>query len=112
MPTLGGIIFVGICVVFNLFTIYFLIEGLGLKTVSFKKEYKYPFALILVVVLLMYYLFDSRYKKINEKYEKKERKAGRSIHPIFVIVAYFAVSFGLMLLTALFKNGDWIFRTS
>lgn len=111
-PVLGGIIFVAICVVFNIYTIYFVLQVLGIGTVSFNMKYKYPFGLVLVIVTLMYYLFDSRYKKIIEKFEQKERAIGKSIHPIFVIIAYCGVSVGLMFLAALFKNGDWVFRTS
>ncbi|MFN3998062.1 hypothetical protein [Algoriphagus sp.] len=109
MPALGGIIFVVACVMFNIFTISLLLEGFGIIDISFKKEYKYPFALVLVLVILLYYLLNCRYKSIVQKYEGKERESGKGIHPVFVIVIYYGISFGLMLLAGLFKNKDWIF---
>jgi hypothetical protein len=111
MPALGGIIFVVACIMFNIFTISLALEGFGFSHISFKKEYKYPFALMLVLVILMYYLLNGRYKKIIKKYEDRERELGIGIHPIFVIFAYYGISFGLMLLAGLFKNGDWIFTS-
>ncbi len=109
MPVLGGVIFVVACVMFNIFTISLLLEGFGIIHVSFQKEYKYLFALVLVLVILMYYLLNDRYKSIIQKYEGEERELGKGIHPVFVIVIYYGISFSLMLLAGLFKNKDWIF---
>lgn len=109
MPALGGIIFVVVCIMFNIFTISFVLEGFGVIYISFKKEYKYPFALVLVLLVLMYYFLNGRYKNIVKEYENRERELGKGIHPIFVIIVYYIISFGLMLLAGLFKNGDWIF---
>jgi hypothetical protein len=109
MPVLGGIIFVVACIMFNIFTVVLVLEGLGVSDISFKKEYKYPFALVMVLVVLMYYLLNGRYKNIIKKYEDRERELGKGIHPIFVIIVYYVVSFGLGMLAAMFKNGDWIF---
>ncbi|GMQ30626.1 hypothetical protein [Algoriphagus confluentis] len=109
LPVLGGIIFVVACVMFNVFTISFLLEGFGIISISFKKEYKYPFVLILIIVLLLYYLLNFRYKAIVQKYEERERDSSKGIHPVFVIVIYYGISFGLLLLSGLFKNKDWIF---
>jgi hypothetical protein len=41
MPTLGGIIFVVACIMFNIFTVSLALEGFGISNISFKKEYKY-----------------------------------------------------------------------
>jgi hypothetical protein len=75
--------------------------------VEFKKEYKYIFTFSLLGFLLLYYLYNGRYKRIIEKFE--QRKKGKSIHPIIVIIIYFGISFGLLLLAGLYKNHDWIF---
>jgi|SRR5690606_36979428 len=109
MPALGGIIFVVACIMFNIFTISLVLEGFGVIDISFNKKYQYPFTLVLVLLILMYYLRNRRYKNIVKEYEDRERELGKGIHPIFVIIAYYVISFGLMLLAGLFKNGDWIF---
>lgn len=108
MPVLGGIIFVVACVMFNIFTIAQVLEGLGVMDVEFKERYKFPFALILVGIMLGYYLFKGRYKIIIEKYEQSKRGKPQ-LHPIFVIIIYYGISFGLLLLAGLYKNQDWIF---
>jgi hypothetical protein len=112
MPVLGGIIFVVACLMFNIFTISLVLESFGLIDISFNKEYKYPFALILVLVVLMYYLLNGRYRNVIKKYEERERELGKGIHPVFVIILYYGISFGLGIIAALFKNGDWIFRSN
>jgi hypothetical protein len=109
MPALGGTVFVVLCVMFNVFAVSLVLEGFGFSYISFEKEYKYPFALVSVVVILMYYLFNARYKNIIKKYDDRERESGKSVHPIFVITLYYSISFGLALLAGMFKNGDWIF---
>ncbi|WP_156305475.1 hypothetical protein [Sphingobacterium endophyticum] len=109
MPVLGAIIFVVACVMFNIFTISLVLEGLGVIDISFKKEYKFPFSIVLVLIILMYYRHKDRYKNIIKKYENRERELGQGIHPVIVIIFYFIISFAVMLLAGLFNNGDWIF---
>jgi hypothetical protein len=109
IPVLGGIIYVVPCIMFNIFTVSLVLEGFGLSYINFKKEYKYPFTLVLVLVIFMYYHFNGRYKNILKEYEDREKVLGKGIHPIFVIIAYYGISFGLLLIAGLFKNGDWIF---
>jgi len=109
MPAVGGILFVVACVMFNIFTVLLVLEGFGFSDISLEKEYKYPFALVLVVVILMYYLFNARYKNIIKKYDDQERESGKSVRPIFVIILYYGISFGLVAIAGMFKNGDWIF---
>jgi len=108
-PVLGGIMYVMFCVMLNIFTIFGFIEGLGIKTgVTFSKEYKFPLCISLVVLLLFYYLYKGRYKKIVEYYEQKDGLI-KQLHPVVVIIVYLVLSFFLMLLAATFKNHDWIF---
>lgn len=107
-PVLGGIIFVVACMMFNTFTVAQVLEGVGVMDVEFKDKYKFPFAFALVGLFLGYYLFKGRYKKIIEKYNSN--KSGKfQLHPIFVIIIYYGVSFCLLLLAGLYKNQDWIF---
>lgn len=109
MPVLGAIIFVVACVMFNIFSISLVLEGLGVIDISFKKEYKFPFSIVLVLIILMYYRHKDRYKNIIKKYENREREMGQGTHPVIVIIFYSIISFAVMLLAGLFKNGDWIF---
>lgn len=109
IPALGGLIFVVLCVMFNIFTLAFLFEGLGIiDDISFKKEYKYVFSLALVLLLLCYYMYKGRYKKIVSYYEQKN-KGESQLHPIIVIIIYYGISFCLGMLAAMYKNHDWIF---
>ncbi len=109
IPVLGGLMFIVLCVMLNIFTIFGFIEGLGIEMgITFSEEYKFPFCLLLVGFLLFYYLYKGRYKKIVEYYEQKEGLIKR-LHPVVVIIVYLVLSFFLMLLAATFKNHDWIF---
>jgi hypothetical protein len=105
---LGAIVFVVLCVIFNIFTVFLLLEGLGLEDVSFNKEYKLPFAIGIVLVILFYYLYKGRYKRVLAKHGQLERVRGIGLYPVLVFIMYYVVSFGLMLLAGLYKNGDWI----
>lgn len=85
MPALGGIIFVVVCLMFNIFAIAIFLEGTGIIEVyPFKKEYKYFFSFALVVMVLLYYLYKGRYKRIVDDYEQKIDGYSQ-LHPIFVI---------------------------
>jgi hypothetical protein len=113
VPVLGGITFVVACLMFNIFTFFMLLDGLGIgNSVTFNKKYKYVFSLLLVVSLFGYYLYNNRYKKILERLEKKESDFIKGLHPIIVIAVYYILSFGLLLLAGLYKNHDWIFKNN
>jgi hypothetical protein len=109
VPVLGGMIWTALCFIFNLMSIFFLIEGFGINTgIGSVLEHKYIMGLATLGLLLFYYSYKGRYKKIVKCYEEKE-KHSVSIHPIIVIIFYYVGSFGLLLLAGLFKNKDWIF---
>jgi high-affinity Fe2+/Pb2+ permease len=111
MPVLAGVIWVSFCAMLNLFTLYFLLEGLlGVNQNLFKREYKYIFALIWVLLLIFYYSYKERYKRIIAHYQDKERSKGKSLHPIIVIFLYYGLSFVLGTLAAMYRNGDGIFK--
>jgi uncharacterized membrane protein YidH (DUF202 family) len=109
MLVLSAISFVSFRVMLNIFALSFLLDGLDLVYISFEKGYKFIFSIGLVLILLAYYLYKERYKTILRKYEQREQRQKRGLHPILVIILYYSVSFGLLLLAALFRNGDWIF---
>lgn len=109
MPVLGGVIFVVACIMFNIFTVFIIFEGVGfIESYPFVEKYKYPFSFTLLLLVLFYYLYNGRYKRIIEKYENQIRRK-QKIHPILVIIFYYLTSFGLLLLAGLYRNHDWIF---
>lgn len=109
-PVLGGIVFVVVCLMFNLFGLSCVLQGLGLlEKYPFTREYKYPFVILLVILVLLYYLYKGRYKRIINLYQERERKSGGGLPPILVIIIYYITSFALLLMAGLLKNGDWIF---
>ncbi len=114
-PVLGGMLIVILCVIFNIFTILGFLDGIGfLKSIGLKtsitisKPYQFPFALALIVLLLFYYQYKGRYKKIIEHYEGKTGFIMR-LYPLIVILIYVVSSFLLLLIVAAFKNHDWFF---
>jgi len=107
-PILGGILFVIPCVMFNIFTIMFLIEANEIKVFYFSTLNRVIFGIVLVATILAYYYYNGRYKKIIEKFET-QKKGKFQLHPIIVIIIYYALSFCLLLLSGLYKNHDWIF---
>ena len=110
IPVLAGVMWVCGCFMFNLFTIAFLLEGLGITgNLIFDREYKFVVSLSLVLILIFYYSYKGRYKKIVEKYEDKERNSGKGWHPLIIVVIYFVVSFALMMIAGMYKNNDGIF---
>ena len=110
IPVLAGVIWVGMCFTFNIFAFTFLLEGLGyINSVAFESKYKFIFSISLILLLIFYYMYKGRYKKIIEKYEEKERAKGKCPHPIIVIALYYVISFVLGTMAAMYKNGDGIF---
>ena len=114
-PVLGGILFIILCVMLNIFTIIEFLDGIGflksigLKTgITFTKPYRFLFAIALVGSLLFYYQYKGRYKKIIEHYEGKTGFIMR-LHPLIVILIYLVSNFLLLLIVAAFKNHDWFF---
>jgi hypothetical protein len=108
-PAFGGVMYVAMCMMFNIFAVFMLLDGLGWFNVSFEKEYKFPFTFGLILIILFYYLYKKRYKKIIAKYEQQERSRDIRLHPLVVFFIYYGISFGILLLAGLYKNGDWIF---
>jgi len=86
-----------------------ILDSIGVIEESlFRKEYKFIFSILLVVIVLFYYLYNGKYKKIIEYYKKKNVEKVQ-LHPAVVIFIYYSISFGLLLLAGMYKNHDWIF---
>jgi hypothetical protein len=110
IPALAGVMWVALCFLLNLFTLEMILMSFGgPELLAFDKKYNFLISLILVVLLLVYYGYKGRYKKIVEKYEERERVKGKGLHPLIVIALYVIISFTLGTLTAMYKNHDGIF---
>lgn len=111
IPVLGGVIFVSSNIVLNLMTIMlFLDRFVNMHLVYLFSQPRYTpwkvISAILVVVLpLIYYSRGGRYKKIVEKYDKRKFVLPNWL----IIVLSMVVSSGLLLLSGMFRNRDWIF---
>ncbi len=110
-PVLGTLLFIAPCVMFNIFTLIFLLQGLGwLDNWNLADKYGYIFSLFLVILLLAYYLYKGQYKRIIKSYENSESISINKIHPFIVFIFYYLVSFGLLLIAGMYKNNNWIFH--
>jgi hypothetical protein len=109
IPQLGGILYVIPCLLFNLSTLSFILEGFGVLKFIFDPKYKYLFCFILIIILLFYFSYKKRYLKIIQKYENQNKNKKLS-YSIIVVIFYLVVNFGFLIISGLFKNKDWIFK--
>jgi len=107
-PVLGGVIFVGLCLVFNIYTIYFILRGFDIiNAYSSKGVYTFgniSFGVSILVFSILYYKRNNRYKKILSKYENK-----KLINSWLIIAIYYISVFAILHISALFMKKAWIF---
>lgn len=104
-----GIMIVGSCFVFNIATILLFIDGIGFAKYSgFDNDYKYIIGTFMTLGVGFYFFYKKRYKEILKKYERKA-KDKRSVHPIVPVLIFCITSIMLLILSAMYKNGDGIF---
>lgn len=107
-PVLGGVIFIGLCLVFNVYTIYFILRGFDIITAySSKGVYTFgniSFGVSILVFSILYYKRNNRYKKILSKYENK-----KLINSWLIIIIYYTVTVAIALIAGLFMKKAWIF---
>lgn len=114
-PMLFAIGIIGWCIILNLGTLLFLIEGLNKGNlefggvISFLNHFRYIFGVVVVLLIWLYYSYKGRWKRIIVKFEAKEEGRKNNIHPVIIIVAAYIVSFLLGMFAAMYKNGDGIF---
>jgi hypothetical protein len=110
IPALGGVIFVSSNILLNIGAIALFLERLlKISIWNFSNE-RYSLGrvilgILIVILPMIYYSWGGRYKKIVEEYDKKNLL----IPSWLIIVLSMVVSFGLLLLSAMFRNRDWIF---
>ena len=107
-PVVGGVIFIGLCLVFNVYTIYFILRGFDIITAySSKGVYTFgniSFGVSILVFSILYYKRNNRYKKILSKYENK-----KLINSWLIIIIYYTVTVAIALIAGLFMKKAWIF---
>lgn len=117
IPVLGGIIYPLGCLLMNIGALFFLIEGIGERIgldidfdvlVYFQMRYKWVISFGSVLLMMFYYLYKGKYKRIIKYYEDRKNKLIQI--PAFIVISIYVVSsFGIILLAALFRNRHWIF---
>lgn len=107
-PVLGGIQYVIVFFILNIATISFVLDGFGLLEFILQPASKYIFSGILIIMLLFYYSYKSRYLQIINEYENKNNKNSLT-YSVCILILYLVFSFALLLIAGLFKNKDWIF---
>ena len=104
-----GIMIVGSCLIFNIATIILFIDGIGfIKYSGFDNKYRYIIGVLMTLGVGLYYFHKKRYKKILKQYEAKER-GKRSIHPLVPVLVFCMTSIILLVLSAMYRNGDGVF---
>jgi len=111
-PLFFAIPIVTICFMFHTFSIFLLLEGMGIigEINIFSKENKLIGSLFFVSIVALYYLFNKRYKKIYSLYNSRKNQTAKTSTAILIVVSYYVISFGILLVSALYKNKDWIFK--
>jgi hypothetical protein len=111
MPMFITVTVITLCFIFNIGSFLFLLQGLGLikEANYFPKETRFLGALIFAGIVSGYYLINGRYKTIYSRLKIKYVEPPKTWHSITVVLLYYLLSFGLLLLTGLYKNHDWIF---
>lgn len=109
IPVLGGIIFILPCVMFIIFGFFSLIDSWTTNyEFFFSEEYKYIVSFSILLLLLKYYLYNGRYKRIIENFEVKYKHDLK--YAIFVVLAYYLICFLFLLFAGMYKNGDCFFQ--
>lgn len=104
---------ISLCFIFNVGAIIFFLQGSGIlgdrETNYFSKETQLIGALISVGVVSAYYLIGKRHQAIYQRLKEKYIEPPKTWYSILVVVIHYILSFGLLLIMALYKNQDWIF---
>ncbi len=111
VETLGGILWVIPAAIFHLSTISFLFEGFKFSPIiDFNdKSYRYFLALPILVILIFRFFYQRKgieiYEKLVDKYKKKN-----ILYSWLYVISYNIISLLLVMVAAMFKNHDWIFK--
>ena len=109
IPALAGVIVVVPFFIYNLFSLLFVIEGLKIKVFEYDRSYSFYIAFSLLILFLLYYSLNKRDIKIVDSFDKKNIPNSTKFQ-FFVLFSYHLIGFVILLISALFKNKDWIFK--
>jgi hypothetical protein len=111
MPMYVVIPVIALCFMFNVGSIVFVLQGLHAlpDTNFFPRSGSLFGALFFLGLICLYYLYGDRYKKIYNAYQERHKEPIKTWKAIAVVLSFYVASFLILLVTALFKNGDWIF---
>lgn len=112
MPMFIVVPVISLCIMFNIFTLYFLFEGLGiLNSIPYNKEYRFLGTSVLLILVTIYYLPKRRYKTIYDNFVRNRKSPPKLVYSILVVIVYYVLSFTLLLIAGMYKNQAWIFAT-
>lgn len=107
---------ISLCFIFNVGAIILFLQGSGLlgdrDTNYFPKETRFVGALIFLGIVSAYYLIGKRHQTIYQRLKEKYIEPPKTWYSILVVIIYYALSFGLLLIAGLYKNQDWIFAAN
>lgn len=112
MPMLITIPIITLCFIFNVGAVIFILQGAQIiaATNFFPNSGKIVGGLLFIGWIAGYYLYKNRYKTIYETYKMKYDRPFSAWRSALIVIAYYLVSFGIILLAAFYKNHDWIFK--
>jgi uncharacterized membrane protein YfcA len=105
MPIFWPLMVVMACFIFNIYTLFFLLDGLQVMTTPDTEGLEWFLVLLILGLLALYFLWNKKYKKIatSRPFPKRWQSA-------LFIAAFFIISFLLALLAGMYKNHDGVFR--
>ncbi len=111
MPMYVVIPVITMCFTFNIASIVFILQCLQiLPDINFfPRSGRVIGGLFFLGVICLYYLYGGRYKKIYNAYRETHEEPIKTAKAIIVVLSFYVLSFLILLVTALFKNKDWIF---
>ncbi|SEL95081.1 hypothetical protein SAMN05421740_11510 [Parapedobacter koreensis] len=110
MPLFIPVMLIGLCLVLNLMSILFFIEGMTTQHLEiFTDKNEYVVGVLIYCLVFSYYLHKKRYKRIFETYKAKHSEPPAIWWSILVVVLYYLISVFIVFLSAFYRNRDWIF---
>jgi len=108
MPYFFSLTIVALCFMFNVQTMFFLLETFDIVPYIFKREYKWFFPFLFLAIIYGSYMYKERYKLVYQELLSIYGNPNKWTS-ISIVILYYVLSFIILLITGMYKNGDWIF---